>query len=274
VPLDRRRDPHPGDGLEKEILVRLAFPTDEHCPYQDDSARSVALQIVRDFNPNLRIAGSDGLDFYTVSHFDKDPARLKAGGLQDEINVWQACQREWKDASPNAAVFFLVGNHEDRLRRYLWKHPELAGLEVLTLPVLLGFASLGIVWETAKGERANLELALYGKLVVKHGHYVRKHSAYSARAEAEAEAFAVSTISGHTHRGGTHYITHRGGVIQAQESFCLCRLEPEYVEHPNWQQGIVLAMVGPDFVSIEAIPFYRRQSKVQAVWREKHYVEE
>lgn len=253
--------------------LRLAFPTDEHYPFQDDHARAVALKIVSDFDPHIRIAGSDGIDFYAVSAFDKNPDRIKKGGLQYEINCWMAGQREWRDAAPNARAFFLIGNHEDRLRRYLWRHPELFDLDVLRLPSLLRMAELDIVWEKEKGERANQELALYNRLTVRHGEQVRKYPAYSAKAELESEMFAISLLTGHTHRGGSYYARTRTGLVQAHECFCLCDLNPEYVRNPNWQQGIVLAEVSPNHLAVEAIPFHRRLGKVTAYWRGKEYTE-
>lgn len=254
-------------------MIRIAFPTDEHVPFQDDSARSVALKIVADFNPDLRIAGSDGMDFYALSKFDRNPKRGQQAGLQHEIDIWQETQREWRDAAPQANAFYLVGNHEDRLRRYLWRHPELWDLEVLRLPNLLKMAELGIYWEKDKGERANLELVIYNQLVIKHGSIVRKNSAYTARGELENEGLSISTLSGHTHRGGTSYARTRRGVVLGQEGFCLCSLEPEYMQHPNWQQGIVLATVTTEAVAMEPIPFYRAYGKTRAIWRDKEYIE-
>ena len=247
-------------------LVKVAFPTDEHFPYQDEKARSVALKIVSDFNPDIRIAGSDGLDFYSVSKFDKDPDRMKNGGLQKEIDAWAAGQREWIDASPNAVAKFIPGNHENRLPKYLWRHPELHGLEVLELKNLLKFKDLGIQ------ETKNDEVSV-GSLLIKHGLFVRKWSGYSANAELANEFFAVHTLTGHTHRGGTTYATTRNGVVSAHEGFCLCRLDPEYIANPNWQQGIVLAEVRDNkTVSFEPVPFYRRRNKVCGIWRGKEYV--
>jgi len=100
---------------------------------------------------------------------------------------------------------------------------------------------------------------------------VRKNSAYSARAELEREFYAVSTISGHTHRGGSYFVTTRFGVKQAHEGFCLCRLDPEYVVNPDWQQGIVLAEVINSNLIVEPIPFYDSYGKKSAVWRGKEY---
>ena len=69
-------------------MIKIAFPTDEHFPFQNDRAREVALKIVQDFGPDVVPAGSDGLDFYKLSRFDRDPARMKAHSLQEEIQMW------------------------------------------------------------------------------------------------------------------------------------------------------------------------------------------
>jgi hypothetical protein len=245
-------------------MTKVAMPTDEHFPYQDNRARNLAMRIVSDFNPDLRICGSDGMDFYALSKFDKDPKRMD--GLQNEVDQWIAGQKEWRDASPNALPFFLVGNHEDRLRKYLWKHPELSGLRALELPNLLEFEKLGIETnETA-------EYVLYKKLLIRHGLYARMHSGYSAKAELEKEFYSISILTGHTHRGGSIYATTRNGVVEAHECFCLCTLEPEYIQHPNWQQGIVLAEVTSKSLSVESIPFFLRGKKLVTQWRDREYI--
>lgn len=252
-------------------MTKIIFPTDEHFPFQDEKARSVALQIAADFKPDVRISGSDGIDFYSISKYDKDPARVKSVGIQFEIDQWKAGQREWIDACPDANAFFIVGNHEDRLRRWIWQHPEISDLEVLRLQSILGLPSLGVYWETEKGLSANLELVVHGRLVIKHGDIIRKNSAYTANAELEKEAFSTSVLTGHTHRGGTTFRRTRHGIVQATECFCLCDLNPQYVVRPNWQQGMVIATVTPESESIEAIPFHKQGSKTFAVWREKYY---
>ena len=108
-------------------------------------------------------------------------------------------------------------------------------------------------------------------LVIKHGTLVRKNSAYAAYAELEREMFSISVMTGHTHRGGTSYITSRRGVVVGHECFCLCDLEPDYISNPNWQQGLVLATVDGGLPSIEAIPFYKYKRKTRAIWRGKEY---
>lgn len=245
--------------------MKLAFATDEHAPFQDNYARSVALQVVSDFAPDLLVVGSDGIDFYGISSFDRDPARLKAGGLQGEIDAWKSNQREWAAAAGDAIRWFIPGNHEDRLRKYLWRHPELYGLEALSLPKLLDLEGQGIGYDESD------ELVIDDNLVVKHGQIVRGHSAMTARAELENERHTLNVITGHTHRGGSFYAMTRGGPVQAHEGFCLCGLEPDYVRHPNWQQGILLATLVGGVLSVEPVLISGVGKQRRAIWRGKEY---
>ncbi len=85
-------------------MTRLVFPTDEHFPFQDEHARSVALQIVADFQPEVRIAGSDGLDFYALSKFDKDPHQDKKPAVGDrrvETRPARVAQRRVQTPAPS-----------------------------------------------------------------------------------------------------------------------------------------------------------------------------
>ena len=226
----------------------------------------VALKIASDFDPTDIISGSDGVDFYAVSKFDKDPAVLKGGGLQKEIDIWKRMQREWVSAAPNAKRHYIPGNHENRLETYLWRHPEMYDLEVLKLKNLLGLSDVGIgdpVEEVSFGEEK--------KLVIKHGEVVRKGSAMSAKGELEKEFHSVSIMTGHTHRGGSYFATGRNGVVFAHECFCLCSLNPNYMKNPNWQQGFSIATVTKDTISIESIPIFTARGKKIARWRGKEY---
>jgi hypothetical protein len=254
--------------------MKIVFPTDEHFPFQDNHAREVAMMIVRDFDPDQIILGSDGLDFYDISSFDKDPARAKIN-LQDEIDLWKAGVREWSMAAPNATRRYIPGNHEDRLRRYLWRHPEIASLEALDLYKILDFEGLGIKWD--EKEYTQAEIVYYTRLAVRHGKYIRQSAGMSAKAELEADRYSISIMTGHTHRGGTVHATTRNGIVTGQECFCLCRLDPPFMARPNWQQGIVLAEVTENFLMIEAVPihtFQRSATKLPrkvAHWNGKEY---
>lgn len=246
-------------------MTKIALPTDLHVPYHDPRALSVAHKIINDFDPDYILAGSDGVDFYAISKFDHDPARMKFYGLQKEIDTWRSIQKEFRDAAPRAAVLYLPGNHEERLRKYVWRHPELYGLEALRLEKLLGFESLGINWD------GSTEYMIDDQLMLVHGEIARKYSGYSAKGELEKIHYSYSLWMGHTHRGGIHYAQTRRGMVFAAEGFCLCNLEPEYVRHPDWQHGIVLATITKNGIELDPIAFDSKRRKVTAVWRDKYY---
>lgn len=248
---------------------RVVFPSDMHYPYQDNDAILLAMTIARDFDPTVRVSGSDGVDFYSLSKFDKNPLRRKS--IDFEVDMWTAGERAWNDATPNAVAVYLMGNHEFRLQRYLWRHEEISDLRALQIPSFMRLDELGIVYEDSQHELANTEIQ-FGNLVIKHGSIVRKHSGYTARGELEKEFYQVNMLTGHTHRGGLTYATTRNGVVQGVEGFCLCDLKPAYVDKPNWQQGTVLVTVHDDGdISFEPILFRRRIGEVYARWRGKEY---
>ena len=251
-----------------DTALKIAFPTDEHYPYQNENARSVAMKIVQEFDPDQIITGSDGLDFYAVSNFDKDPFGKIETKLQNEIDQWLVGQREWMDTATRATRRYIPGNHEDRLYRWLCRHPEIADLEVMKLASILKFDTLNILGDVER------EINYFDKLLVRHGSYVRKFSGQTAKAEIENQRYSISIMSGHTHRGGTYYARSRWGELQAVECFCLCDLNPHYNLTQNlmdWQNGIVLATVSPNWLSIEAIPFFSVLGKTVAHWRGKEY---
>jgi predicted phosphodiesterase len=250
--------------------MKGVFPTDEHFPFQDDRAREVAMQIVQDFQPDLLITLSDGIDFYNISAFDKNPTRV-ATNLQKEIDAWVKGQLEWSSAAPSAKKKAVLGNHEDRLRRYLWRHPEIASLDELKFESLLKFDKLGIEW--SGNDYGYDEILLHKRLLVKHGHLIRNKSAMSGYAELEKERFTTSVLTGHTHRGGVSYVSTRFGIQAAYEGFCLCKLDPEYTSNPNWQQGITLFEVNDNWLSVEPIPIHTNLfGKKLAIWRGKEYM--
>ena len=249
-------------------MTKVAFPTDEHYPFQDPRAVALAQKIVHDFKPDILIRGSDALDFYSVSRFLRSRT-VYAGQLKDEIEAWKVAEKEWADVVPkDTKKPFLVGNHEDRLQRYiLAQAPELEGLPALELQNLLEFNKFGIRMAY------NNEVVVDTQLLIKHGTVVRKHSAYTAKAELENEKYGITVMSGHTHRAGVHWATTRRGLVAAYECFCLCSQNPSYMGKPNWQLGLSLAETHAAGPSVEMIPFFEKSGKYYAHWRGKEYVE-
>jgi predicted phosphodiesterase len=239
---------------------RTLVLSDLHIPYHDRHAWDLTLAIVGYVKPDHVCLAGDVIDAYMLSLFDRDPNRYADGGLQEELDQWRRMARMLRSETGDAGrMTFLPGNHEDRLRRYIWRHPELHGIRALELPMLMDLESYGI-------EYHEYEISLLPSLIVRHGRIVRKHSGMSAKAELEHEKYAVSTITGHTHRLGSHYARTRRGVVKAMENGCLCDLEPEYVRHPDWHHGCTLVTHwGKDAFHADEVPYLGEGKRIKAM---------
>lgn len=203
---------------------------DTHGIFGDEQAIECGYAFLSRYRPQLVFCLGDVVDFYQLSRFDQSPER--ALDLQSDIDAAHKFLKGVRRYAKNAKIHLIAGNHEDRLRRWLWtKGAAAISLRSMKVPVLLGLGELGIRYHEDG-------LVRFGHLLVKHGTVVRAHAAYSARAELEREG--VSGMSGHTHRIGEYSVTNRGGFRKWVEAGCLCRLDPEYMPGtiPNWQQGL------------------------------------
>lgn len=251
--------------LPKHTDYKIAFPTDIHAPFHDPKAINLACRIISDYKPDIILNGGDGVDFYTISSFSKDPDRVNFG-LQNEIDAFRAVQRQLNNAYSRADRYLLIGNHEDRLRRYIWENPELSTLDALKLENLLGLDSLNV--------EVIDELAV-GNTKFTHGDIVRKHSAYTAKGTMLREGYLYNVIFGHTHRMGRHFKTRGdGSVVFGVEAGCLC--DPEQADYvngePNWQRGLVLVNIVDGVPEVETIPFHiHTKTILKAVYRGKEY---
>ena len=247
----------------KTYKVGLIY--DLHCPYHSEHAVNLACQILRDYEPDICINGGDAVDMYGVSRFDRDPDRMM-NHIQSEIDVFSGVQDRLYDASGCYEWTMLRGNHEDRLRKYLWRYPELHSLRSLQLPSVLGLD---------KWDMALVDKVVIGKTVFRHGDVIRKHSAYTGKALLENVGHSNSEFCGHTHRGGLHYKTTGNGVVQGVECYCLCDIDKaDYTRDPNWQMGMVVCEVHNGRPFPELIPFHGEGSQMFARWRGKEYKSE
>jgi predicted phosphodiesterase len=211
-------------------------------PFADTKVMRLVTGFIGDLKPQGVILNGDIVDCYSLSDFDKSP--LSRASLSQEIRCAQGLMKALK-AVPQK--IWIGGNHEDRLRRHVWAKPALlSGLDkksrervvsALDFPEVFGLGEHGFSWLPYGGVH-NL-----GKLMVTHGSMVSKHSGQTARMH--LERYGKSVLIGHTHRGGVHYKRDVSGVHAAYENFCLCRLDPEYVKYPNWQQGFAVVHVNP-----------------------------
>lgn len=207
---------------EKAVIVN-----DFHYPFEDGKTVKVFNHFIKDLKPDLVFILGDLIDFYEVSRFDKDPSRKTK--LQDEIDAGVKQLQYIRKILPKAKIYLKEGNHTDRLRRYLWKHPELSSLKSLKLENLLNLDELKI--KLIPYDKPFMYRGLY----LAHGEKIRKYSGYTAKAE--LDDLSNSGITAHTHRLGAYYKTTLGKDLTFYENGCMCVLEQQYTKNPNWQQG-------------------------------------
>jgi len=213
-------------------MVTVAVLGDTHNPYQDDIAVRLVEDFLEEIQPDYLFYNGDLNDFYAVSVFAKDPSRL--GQLQDDLDVTQEMFARHQTILPNTKKILLEGTHEDRWRKYLQKQsPATANLRVNTISGLYDLDKYDI--DHVAFERGVL---INGIFLVLHGDIVSVHSSYTAKRHYEKHGGCG--MCNHTHRGGSYYKRDRFGTWGWWENFCLCRLDPDWIQNPDWQQGFSL----------------------------------
>ena len=233
---------------------RVLFVSDIHCPYQDDDALSAMYKFTDWWKPDKVFILGDLVDFYAVSRFSREPERVLK--LQEELDEAVKVLKEIRKHAGDVKITFLRGNHESRLKRYLWSNAqELDCLRALRLESLLKFDELKIKYE----DRGILK---YKGIIIKHGNLVRKFAAYTAKGEFEKNG--LSGISGHSHRLAQYRHTNESDSYVWTESGCLCKLTADYLEGqtPNWQQGFSIGYFkeNSDRYLIETVPIVHKKS--------------
>lgn len=208
----------------------------------------LVLPFVESLKPYGILLNGDIVDCYAISDYTKDPL-MKKDLLREIHEVGRLMARLQKTGARE--LIWLGGNHEDRLRRYLWQHaPE------LTMPAT-SFEELFRVGAHGFTYRPYGACHRLGKLIVTHGDLASKHSAYTARMM--FEKYGNSILMGHTHRLGVFYRRDVNGVHAAYENGCLCMLQAEYAQHPNWQQGFSVVHVDKGgLFNVQQIPILNR----------------
>lgn len=225
------------------------FWQDFHKQFDDKSAVNVAEKLAKHIQPTYIHYLGDIIDFYAISKFDKKPWLI--ANMQSELDIVAYMFQYHASIFNKSKSIYHLGNHEDRLRRYLWSiAKELSQLRCLELPALLGLDKLGI--EMVDYEEGTLINNLF---MAVHGNIVRKNSSYTARGMMEKHG--GSGIAGHSHRLGSHFKRNRFGEYGWWENGCLCDLNPDYVQQPDWQQGVSVVEFLNGRFFVEQIPIIK-----------------
>ena len=201
----------------------VVIASDIHIPFQDNAAVRSFVKYCKEKQPEVVVLNGDVLDMFMLSRFTKGEGRNPL----EEMTMCQGLLDSLRKAVPNADIYYVIGNHENRLEKYvLNKAPELASLieDVFT-----------IIKTSDYKVRGCASVTFNDNFVCKHGTLLGNKSGLSAIKEME-NAY-MSGATGHTHRLCKYIARKSGRKFVWLETGCLCSLNPEYMINPNWQAG-------------------------------------
>lgn len=255
---------------EKDGVKHVLVGSDFHGQFVDPLALRVFLDVAKDVQPDTIVLNGDVLDFPQISRFTHMPG---AGNLslQDELDYTrEKIVRRVREAAPNAALIWTIGNHEHRMIRYLADTaPALASLRSLSWSELLGVDEYEVEMcfggnfmaptqrQRVDNYRRRTHSVLHDCFVVTHGHSI------AANAPAvEARRWGMSGTSGHTHRPNTVWLPTASCPSLNWTSTPMMAgfaVGKDYVDGPSaWTMGFGLFTVDAarGVVSPQLIPVY------------------
>ena len=259
-----RLDPAKVGDWEKSITF-----SDIHFRFEDPIALKVTLDFTEELQPNNIFINGDVPDFPDISRFsnspldtltDTDLANLaglvlesKRQGkskkyikprLQRDFERIHEFFKDLRRRCPNARIYWIYGNHDHRMQGHVEDNtPQLAGVrrpgdkgDILALSEITKVSEFGV--ETVYSHK-NESSMTYGDLLI--GHWYKVSNKSSATARSLINSKHKSLVVPHVHRMGSCYKTKNDGtVLVGIEMGCLSRLDPDWMEYPNWQQGFVV----------------------------------
>jgi len=218
--------------------LSLLIP-DTHRPFHDRKAYNLMLQVAVDLKPKELVILGDYADFYSVSSHAKDPRLPHL--LEDEVLDVTDGLSEIDVLLPTTKKFYIEGNHEFRLERYLCDKA----------PALFGVTSIEYLFEFNR--RPLWTFIPYGpsqRHRVGGSKLIARHEPLASSAKATASKALCSMVYGHIHRieeshivgleGTNHVVFSVGWLGNAQHKVF------EYVKtHHQWQHGFGLVWTEP-----------------------------
>lgn len=222
----------------KKGYVSWLIMGDTHFPYHNKKALELVELFMREQQPDAIVYNGDLTDFYQVSVFSKDPARM--GQLQDDMDMTTQMFDRHSVFCPEAEKWFIMGTHEHRWMKYLQdKAAPTARLRSNRIENQYQLDDYGINY--VGYERG---LLVNDTFLILHGDIAAAHSSYTAKRHFEKKG--GSGMCNHTHRLGSYYKTNRFGIYGWWENGCLCTLTPDWLQHPDWQPGFSMVHFNDD----------------------------
>jgi len=223
------------DGREEVLPVlriqgKTAVFSDIHLGIHDKAALIAAIQYAKQDRVENIILNGDILDSAQIS---RHPKHADTPKFLNEIELakqfLEGLRSEFKDQN----IYFKIGNHEDRLERYLMQNADaLAGL--IDFRKLLKLDDLGIRFVEST------QFMKVENTYIVHGHEMKVSGGVNP-ARALILKAAANVVMGHVHRTSFASIKSLDGKFyKAYTMGCLCKLRQAYMPHSNSNHGFAI----------------------------------
>jgi len=212
-------------------IKNVAVWGDLHIPYHESDAVKAAIKLAKEDKVDAIFLNGDVMDFFGLSFHEKNPKNRPR--ISEELESARQFLKGLRKHFPNIPIYWIDGNHEYRLERYLAvKAPELLDTSEFQIATLLRMAEYGI---TYLGFRTK---CYFGKLLVEHGDRLKGTGGVNPARSARLK-YKRSVLVNHFHKlsvdSGKQY---DGDVMTCWSNGCLCELEPEYMEVNEHVHGV------------------------------------
>jgi len=219
----------------EELLVRperkyerVLVIGDAHYPFQDKAAVAAMLEFARDWKPDLFLLNGDIFDCADISDHERNPKRMPT--LQEEFD--SAVEDFRAIDSLGSDVFYIIGNHEERLQRLVSRNPGLFNLRSLDFGVA---ANLPKRWRLFP-DQTHIKI---GGLLYLHGNLKGRGGGARHVASSFLQKLRHSCLFNHWHRFQSFWEADYDGLPRAGFGNGHMTSVPShtYIRTPDWQTG-------------------------------------
>lgn len=213
-------------------LKKCLLLGDIHLPYHDDDAVMAAIKYGVEQEVDSIFLNGDILDCLQLSFHERNP---RSASFKMELEFAKEFFYMLRIAFPHQEIYFIPGNHENRIKRYLWqKGKEIHDLDEIRLEKLLHLDAFNIKYLGHKSK------VYWGKLLIEHGDKMLGSGGVNP-ARTLVLKFKRATLCNHFHRTSmANSKVYDGDMIMCWSVGCLCGLEADYMEVNEWNHGFAV----------------------------------
>lgn len=245
--------------------TKMIVLPDIHVPAHNKKLLWAVLEFCKDYQPHIVIVIGDVADIFALSRWSPPPRVAKDAA--NELKQTRRVLDKIIEISGCVHLFYIIGNHENRLRTYLQEvAPGLASIvdfdsnePVLSFTGLMGYKPgdpITFIYDLAERGGFGGGVLVNEDMNFHHGYIVRPNPGASPRADADRTG--KSTAAGHTHRAGMNARETTSGVIRDFELGHLADPEHPYMGYANllnnWHPAVGAGVVVGGKVHLKVVP--------------------